>query len=166
VLVTGAGGTIGSELARQIAAFAPARLILLDSSEFLLYEIDGELRERRPDLAVVPLLGDVRDRRRVEAVIAAEQPQLVFHAAALKHVPMVEANPVEGVLTNVIGTRNVAEAARAFGVGLAVMISSDKAVDPASVMGATKRLAEAFCQALDLDEARRLRTPLTAGIRF
>ena len=109
VLVTGAGGTIGSELARQIAAFMPARLILLDSSEFLLYEIDGELRERRPELAIVPLLGDVRDRRRVEAVIALEQPQIVFHAAALKHVPMVEANPIEGVLTNVIGTRNVAE---------------------------------------------------------
>ncbi|HEX2150686.1 MAG TPA: nucleoside-diphosphate sugar epimerase/dehydratase [Stellaceae bacterium] len=155
VLVTGAGGTIGSELTRQIAAFAPARLILLDSSEFLLYEIDGELRERRPELAIVPLLGDVRDRRRVEAVIAGEQPQIVFHAGALKHVPMVEANPIEGVLTNVIGTRNVAEAARAFGAALVVMISSDKAVDPASVMGASKRLAESFCQALDLHEARR-----------
>lgn len=155
VLVTGAGGTIGSELARQIAAFAPARLILLDSSEYLLYEIDGELRERRPELAVVPLLGDVRDRRRIEAVIAGEQPQIVFHAAALKHVPMVEANPIEGVLTNVIGTRNVAELARAFGAALVVMISTDKAVDPASVMGATKRLAESFCQALDLHEARR-----------
>jgi FlaA1/EpsC-like NDP-sugar epimerase len=155
VLITGAGGTIGSELARQIAAVAPARLILIDSSEFLLYEIDGELRERWPELAIVPLLGDVRDRRRVEAVIAGEQPQIVFHAAALKHVPMVEANPVEGVLTNVIGTRNVAEAARALGTALVVMISTDKAVDPASVMGATKRLAESFCQALDLHEARR-----------
>lgn len=155
VLVTGAGGTIGSELARQIAVFAPARLILLDSSEFLLYEIDGELRERWPELAIVPLLGDVRDRRRVDTVIADEQPQIVFHAAALKHVPMVEANPVEGVLTNVIGTRNVAEAARAFGAALVVMISTDKAVNPASVMGATKRLAESFCQALDLHEASR-----------
>ena len=155
ILVTGAGGTIGSELARQIAALSPARLILLDSSEFLLYAIDGELRERWPELAIRPLLGDVRDRSRVDAVIAGEQPQIVFHAAALKHVPMVEANPIEGVLTNVVGSRNIAEIARAHGTGLVVMISTDKAVDPASVMGATKRLAEAICQALDLDEARR-----------
>jgi FlaA1/EpsC-like NDP-sugar epimerase len=155
ILVTGAGGTIGSELVRQIAALAPARLILFDNSEFLLYAINGELRERWPDLAVRPLLGDVRDRCRVDAVIADEKPQIVFHAAALKHVPMVEANPIEGVLTNVIGSRNVAEAARAHGASLVVMISTDKAVDPASVMGATKRLAEAICQALDLDTARR-----------
>ena len=114
----------------------------------------------------MPLLGDVRDRRRVEAVIAGERPQLVFHAAALKHVPMVEANPVEGVLTNVIGTRNVAEAARAFGAALVVMISTDKAVDPASVMGATKRLAERFCQALDLHEAGRGARRGLPGTRF
>ncbi len=157
ILVTGAGGTIGSELARQIAALAPARLILFDNSEFLLYAIDGELRERAPELVLRPLLGDVRDRCRVDAVIAGEAPQIVFHAAALKHVPMVEANPIEGVLTNVIGSRNLAEAARAHGAQLVVMISTDKAVDPASVMGATKRLAEAICQALDLDEARRPR---------
>ena len=163
ILVTGAGGTIGSELARQIAAFAPARLILVDNSEFLLYAIDGELRERWPDLAIRPLLGDVRDRCRVDAVIAGEEPQIVFHAAALKHVPMVEANPIEGVLTNVIGSRNVAEAARAHGAQLVVMISTDKAVDPSSVMGATKRLAERICQALDLDEVRRARGP---GTRF
>jgi FlaA1/EpsC-like NDP-sugar epimerase len=157
VLVTGAGGTIGSELVRQIA-----RLVLVDSSEFLLYSIDGELRERGPSLVIEPVLADVRDRRRVDAVMVREQPQIVFHAAALKHVPMVEANPIEGVLTNVIGSRNVAEAARAVGAGLVVLISSDKAVDPASVMGATKRLAEAFCQALDLYEARRG----AAGTRF
>jgi O-antigen biosynthesis protein WbqV len=97
------------------------------------------------------LLGDVRERVRVDAVIAAEQPQIVFHAAALKHVPIVEANPLEGVLTNVIGSRNVAEAARAHGVGLVVMISTDKAVDPASVMGATKRLAEMCVQSLQAE---------------
>ena len=155
ILVTGAGGTIGSELARQIAALAPARLILIDNSEYLLYAIDRELGERWPDIVVSPVLADVRDRTRVEAIIAGERPQIVFHAAALKHVPMVEANPVEGVLTNVIGSRNVAEAARANGVPLIVMISTDKAVNPANVMGASKRLAEAICQALDLDEARR-----------
>jgi FlaA1/EpsC-like NDP-sugar epimerase len=163
ILVTGAGGTIGSELARQIAALAPARLILVDNSEFLLYTIHGELAERWPELALRPLLADVRDRTRIELVIAGEQPQIVFHAAALKHVPMVEANPIEGVLTNVIGSRNVAEAARSFGAALVVMISTDKAVDPASVMGATKRLAEGFCQALDLQEARRRPAP---GTRF
>jgi len=162
VLVTGAGGTIGSELVRQIAALAPARLTLVDSSEFLLYSIDGELRERHPALSVEPVLADVRDRRRIDAVMAREQPQIVFHAAALKHVPMVEAHPIEGVLTNVIGSRNVAEASRGLGVALVVLVSSDKAVDPASVMGATKRLAEAFCQALDLHEARRG----VAGTRF
>src|SRR3954452_21056379 len=155
VLVTGAGGTIGSELARQVAQFAPARLILLDNGEFLLYAIDSELREAFPSLPLRPLLGDVRDRLRIDEVMARERPQIVFHAAALKHVPMVEANPLEGVLTNVIGSRNVGEAARAQGARLVVMISTDKAVDPASVMGATKRLAEATCQALDLVEARR-----------
>ena len=116
VLVTGAGGTIGGELGRQIAAFRAGRLILVDNGEFLLYAIDGELRERWPS-AAPPALADVRDRVRVDAVFAGEQPEIVFHAAALKHVPMVEANPVEGVLTNVIGSRNVAEASRAFGAG-------------------------------------------------
>jgi O-antigen biosynthesis protein WbqV len=165
VLVTGAGGTIGSELARQLAALAPSRLILFDNGEFLLYAIDGELRERHAELALRPLLGDVRDRRRVDEVLAAERPEIVFHAAALKHVPMVELNPVEGVLTNVIGSRNVAEAARAHGVGLVVQISTDKAVNPTSVMGATKRIAEAICQALDLQEAQR-RGRSGAGTRF
>jgi FlaA1/EpsC-like NDP-sugar epimerase len=162
ILVTGAGGTIGSELARQIAALMPERLVLVDNSEFLLYAIDGELRERWPELAIRPLLADMRERVRVDAVVAREQPQIVFHAAALKHVPIVEANPIEGVLTNVIGSRNLAEAARAHGARLVVMISTDKAVDPASVMGATKRLAEAICQALDLHEARRA----APGTRF
>jgi O-antigen biosynthesis protein WbqV len=164
ILVTGAGGTIGSELARQIAALGPARLILVDNGEFLLYSINSELGERYPELAVRPVLGDVRDRGRIESIIVGEDPQIVFHAAALKHVHIVEAHPIEGVLTNVIGTRNVAEAARAHGVGLVVMISTDKAVNPASVMGATKRLAEGFCQALDLAEARRPAAPVIGAI--
>jgi len=164
VLVTGAGGTIGSELARQIAALGPARLILVDNGEFLLYSINSELGERYPELAIRPILGDVRDRGRIESIIVGEDPQIVFHAAALKHVHIVEAHPIEGVLTNVIGTRNVAEAARAHGVGLVVMISTDKAVNPGSVMGATKRLAESFCQALDLAEARRPAAPAISAI--
>jgi O-antigen biosynthesis protein WbqV len=155
VLVTGAGGTIGAELARQIAALAPRRLTLVDNSEFALYAIDLELRERFPAMVRVPLLRDVRERGQIDEIMAAEQPEIVFHAAALKHLPLVEANPIEGALTNVVGSRNVAEAARAHGVLRVVMISTDKAVNPTSVMGATKRLAESFCQALDLHEARR-----------
>ena len=155
VLVTGAGGTIGAELARQVAAFSPSRLVLLDNSEFALYAIDAELREHFPGLVQLPLLRDVRERRQIDEIVAAERPEIVFHAAALKHLPMVEANSLEGVLTNIVGSRNVAEAARACGAALVVMISTDKAVNPTSVMGATKRLAESFGQALDLYEARR-----------
>src|SRR6516162_2078815 len=165
ILVTGAGGTIGAELARQIAVFAPGRLVLVDNSEFALYGIELELRECFPTSITVPLLRDVRERAQVDEVIEAEKPEIVFHAAALKHLPMVEANPIEGVLTNVIGSRNVAEAARAFGASLVVMISTDKAVNPTSVLGATKRLAESFCQALDLHEARR-RGPSGQGTRY
>jgi len=165
ILVTGAGGTIGAELTRQIAALSPGRLVLLDNSEFALYSIETELRERFPTLSPVSLLRDVRDRAQIDEVAAAEKPEIVFHAAALKHLPMVEANPIEGVLTNVVGSRNVAEAARAFGSVLVVMISTDKAVNPTSVMGATKRVAESFCQALDLHEARR-RSPLSHGTRY
>ena len=151
VLITGAGGTIGSELARQIAALHPNQLIPTDSSEFNLYAIDLELRERHPDLRFQPILCDMRDRDRVMAIFAAERPELVFHAAALKHVPMVEMNPSEGILTNVVGTRNLADAAAQYGALAMVQVSTDKAVKPTSVMGATKRLAEFYCQALDLE---------------
>ncbi|HET6519071.1 MAG TPA: polysaccharide biosynthesis protein [Geminicoccaceae bacterium] len=150
VLVTGAGGTIGGELCRQIAALRPAELVLLDHGEFNLYRIELELRERTPGAAVEALIGDVRDAGRVERIFAEHRPELVFHAAALKHVPLVEANPVEGVLTNVLGARVVADAARAHGALAVVQVSTDKAVNPTSVMGATKRIAESYCQALDL----------------
>ena len=166
VMVTGAGGTIGGELVRQIAALAPAQLTLLDNSEFELYEIDLALGERHPKLARQAVLADVRDRARVEAVFAEARPELVFHAAALKHVPMVEAHPAEGVLTNVLGTRHVADACRAAGVPAMVLISTDKAVNPSSVMGATKRLAESYCQALDIAEARHAGGTRFVTVRF
>jgi O-antigen biosynthesis protein WbqV len=150
VLVTGAGGSIGGELVRQIAELGPASLALVDHSEFALYAIDLELGERAPGLARAAILADVRDRARLDAVFAAERPELVFHAAALKHLPMVEAHPAEGALTNAVGTRHVAELARQHGARAMVAISTDKAVNPSSAMGATKRLAESFCQALDL----------------
>jgi len=149
VLVTGAGGTIGSELVRQIVDFEPAELVLLDASEYQLYQIDMEVKERAPDLPRSAVLGDVRDRGRIEDVIRRVQPALVFHAAALKHVPMVESNPMEGMLTNTVGSRIVADACRAAGVDCMVQISTDKVVNPHNVMGATKRLAEAYIQALD-----------------
>jgi O-antigen biosynthesis protein WbqV len=150
VIVTGAGGTIGSELARQVAALGPERLILVDNGEYALWLIDLELGERHPHVPRVSLLADIRDEPRIRAVFEQYRPELVFHAAALKHVPMVEANPVEGLLTNVAGTRHVADAGRASGARAMVLISTDKAVNPTSLMGATKRLAEMYCQALDI----------------
>ncbi|WOI12274.1 nucleoside-diphosphate sugar epimerase/dehydratase [Thalassospira lucentensis] len=149
VLVTGAGGSIGSELVRQIAAYGPASITLLDAGEYNLYAIDMEMAEKYPDLPRESILGDVRDRLRIDQVFAAQQPEIVFHAAAYKHVPLVEHNPNEGILTNTLGTRNVAEACRAAGVETMVLISTDKAVNPANVMGASKRLAECYCQALE-----------------
>ncbi|MEO1090857.1 MAG: nucleoside-diphosphate sugar epimerase/dehydratase [Pseudomonadota bacterium] len=150
VVVTGAGGSIGSELVRQVAARGPSRLLLLDHTEHALYEIDLDLSVRFPEVVRVPVLGDVRDRQRIQSLFLRERPTVVFHAAALKHVPLVEANPCEGILTNVIGTQVVADAAVAAGVGKMVMISTDKAIRPVSVMGATKRAAEAYCQAVDV----------------
>ncbi|MFL2687468.1 MAG: polysaccharide biosynthesis protein [Alphaproteobacteria bacterium] len=152
VLITGAGGTIGSELVRQVSDLDPAQIILLDSAEYHLYQIEMELSERRPDLAREAILGSVRDQARIENVVTHFKPSLVFHAAALKHVPIVEANPMEGVLTNTIGSQIVADACRNGGVDLMVQISTDKAVNPTNVMGATKRLAESYCQALDVAE--------------
>jgi O-antigen biosynthesis protein WbqV len=165
VLVTGAGGTIGAELVRQIADAGPASLALLDASEYQLYQIDMELAEGHPSLARSAYLGDVRDRSRIGAVFAAAEPELVFHAAALKHVPMVEANPLEGVLTNAVGSRVVADACREAGVACMVQISTDKVVNPTNVMGATKRIAEAYIQALD-PVSRREGGPHYVVVRF
>lgn len=150
VLVTGAGGSIGSELARQISALRPETLTLLDSCEYNLYRVEMEAREAHPALTVRAMIGDVRDAARLAQVFRDSRPQLVFHAAAIKHVPLAEANAREAILTNVIGTRLVADCAAKAEVLAMVLISTDKAVHPANVMGATKRLAEMYCQALDL----------------
>ncbi|HEX7948683.1 MAG TPA: nucleoside-diphosphate sugar epimerase/dehydratase, partial [Phenylobacterium sp.] len=147
VLITGAGGSIGSELCRQAATFGCGHLILLDYSETALFEIEREMRETFPHIGLKSVLCDVRNAGRLTGAFERERPDLVFHAAALKHVSMVERNPIEGVLTNIIGTWNVCEAAKACGAGQMVLISTDKAVDPSNVMGATKRMAEAVVQA-------------------
>ncbi len=149
VLVTGAGGTIGSELARQVAVLAPAHLTILDNNEYALWRIDLELGESYPALARRPVIADVRDEPRLRTVFSDARPELVFHAAALKHVPMVEANPGEGLLTNVCGTRAVVDAAAAAGAVVTILVSTDKAVNPSSLMGASKRLAEMYCQSVD-----------------
>lgn len=166
VLVTGAGGTIGSELTRQIAALGPAELTMVDAGEFNLYTIDGEIRGRFPKLPCNSVIADVRDRARILALFQQTRPDLVFHAAALKHVPLVEANPEEGVLTNAIGTRNVADAARTAGTRAMVLISTDKAINPSSVMGATKRVAEAYCQSLDLSPGAEGASTRFMTVRF
>jgi len=153
VLVTGAGGTIGSELVRQIAALEPKHLILVEFSEYNLYRIDMEVHESFPYQSLRTLIGDVRDVTRMTQIFADEKPELVFHAAAIKHVPIAEENIRETILTNVIGTRVVADCCLASQCTAMVLISSDKAVYPSSVMGATKRLAEMYCQALDLASA-------------
>ncbi len=153
ILITGAGGTIGAELARQIAAHAPAHVSLLDNGEHALYRIDLEFTENWPEMSRRAILGDVRDAGRLAVVFARERPELVFHAAAFKHVPMVEGNPNEGVLTNVMGTANVARACLSSDVRAMVQISTDKAVNPTSVMGASKRIAEMICQGLSLSSS-------------
>jgi FlaA1/EpsC-like NDP-sugar epimerase len=148
VLVTGAGGSIGAELARQAARFRPSRLILLDRAEPALYEIDRELREAWPELRILPVMGDVTDRERMLAVFREHAPRVVAHAAAHKHVPLMETNAPEAVKNNVFGTLTVAEVAGECGAEAFILISTDKAVRPSSVMGATKRVAELVVQGL------------------
>ena len=150
VLVTGAAGSIGSELCRQIATFGVGRLILFDSAETPMHNIRLELEARFPELEFVPVVGDVRVRERVDMVYRIYRPSVVFHAAAYKHVPLMEENPCEAVMANVVGTRNVADLAVTYSVEKMVMVSTDKAVNPTNIMGASKRLAEIYIQSLGL----------------
>jgi FlaA1/EpsC-like NDP-sugar epimerase len=147
ILVTGAAGSIGSELARQVLRFGPGRLLLFDHNENGLFHVERELRALFPDAQINALIGDMTDRLRVEAVFRKYRPAVVFHAAAHKHVPMMEFNPAEAVKNNVFGTQLVADAAHDFGARAFVMVSTDKAVNPTSIMGATKRIAEMIIQA-------------------
>ncbi len=161
VLVTGAGGSIGSELCRQIARFSPESLILVERAEYHLFLIHEELLASCPDIRTVPCMADVCDKKRLEAVFEEHRPHVVFHAAAHNHVPMMEWNPCEAGKNNTIGTKEVADAADRYGVSTFVLISTDKAVNPSSVMGATKRVAEMYVQAL----SRRSKTKYLA-VRF
>jgi FlaA1/EpsC-like NDP-sugar epimerase len=152
ILVTGAGGSIGSEICRQVCKFNPKKIVLLGHGENSIYQIDMELRNQyKTDFEIVPVIADVQDRFRIFEVMEEHQPDVVYHAAAHKHVPLMEYNPKEAVKNNVIGTKNVAEAADTFGIGTFVLVSSDKAVNPTNVMGSTKRIAEMVIQNLDKD---------------
>ncbi len=161
VLVTGAGGSIGSELARQLVRFGPRALVLAERSENALFMIERDLLARAPDMQVIPRVVDVRDEAAIARLFATQRPQVVFHAAAHKHVPMMERHPSEAVINNVLGTRTVGDAAHRAGCETFVFISTDKAVNPTSVMGATKRAGELYVQAM----ARRSRTRFVA-VRF
>ncbi len=150
IMVTGAAGSIGSELCRQLATFGIKRLILLDNAETPLHNTRLEFESKFPDLDFVPVIGDVRQEARMEYIFSRFKPQIVFHAAAYKHVPLMEENPCEAVLVNVVGSRQIADKCVQHGVELMVMVSTDKAVNPTNIMGCTKRLAEIYVQSLGL----------------
>lgn len=165
VLITGAGGSIGSELARQVAALGPSFLTLADSSEYALYTIDMEMQEHWPDIPRRACIIDVRNRDRVRDLFSLTGPEVVLHAAALKHVPLVEQNPLEGIYTNTLGTAIVAKACQEHGTSIMVQISTDKAVNPTNVMGASKRMAEMICQSMDVEGCEQGRTRFVT-VRF
>lgn len=149
ILITGAGGYIGSAIAHLVAELAPRRVVLVDNSELALYEVDRALRFANPDLAIVLAFCDIRDSTGLERLFAREHPDIVIHTAALKHLPVLEVHPRDAVLTNVLGTANLAACCLSHGVRAMVHISTDKAADPVSVLGASKRAAEAILQAAD-----------------
>jgi FlaA1/EpsC-like NDP-sugar epimerase len=151
VLVTGGGGSIGSELCRQIAALSPKKLIILDIYENNAYEIENELKRKYPEMDLLTLIASVRDQKKIDRIFKAEKPETVFHAAAHKHVPLMETSPEEAIKNNVFGTLNVAVAARNVGTEKFILISTDKAVNPTNIMGASKRLCEMIVQTLDAD---------------
>jgi O-antigen biosynthesis protein WbqV len=157
VFITGGGGTIGGELARQCAALGPSELTIYDASEFNVFEIDQELSRAYPNVTRRMVIGDVRDEVRLEQAMREAEPDVVIHAAALKHVPLMEQNPNEAILTNVLGARRCATIAATLNVKSFTFISTDKAVNPTNVMGATKRAAELFIQAF---------APTAPGTRF
>ncbi len=148
VLITGACGSIGSEIVRQVANYGASKIVLFDQAETPMHDVSIEIRKSYPDADIELFMGDVRNRERLEEAFAKFHPCYVFHAAAYKHVPMMEINPTEAILANVMGTRNVADVALKYGVYKFVMISTDKAVNPTNIMGCTKRLAEIYCQSL------------------
>jgi len=158
VLVTGAAGSIGSEICRQVALFRPDQLILMDQAETPLYEIEKELTASFPELRILPLLADVRDRHKLEVAFRQFTPEVVFHAAAYKHVTMLEYNPSQAILNNLEGTKNVADMAHLHNVNNFVLISTDKAVNPTNVLGASKRAAELYVQSLSLTSHTRFTT--------
>lgn len=150
ILVTGAAGSIGSELCRQLAKLGASKLIMFDSAETPMHNLRLEFEDCYPDLESIPIVGDVRNKKRIDYVMRTHHPQIVFHAAAYKHVPLMEENPCEAVHTNVIGSRNVADKCLEYDVDMMVMISTDKAVNPTNIMGCSKRLAEIYVQSLGL----------------
>lgn len=155
VMITGACGSIGSEIVRQVATYKAKKIILVDQAETPMHDMALEMKEKFPEADIVLFMGDVQNRDRMERAFAEYRPRFVFHAAAYKHVPMMELNPSEAVLTNVMGTKNIADLALKYDVYKFVMISTDKAVNPTNVMGCTKRLAEAYTQSLFFDAKRK-----------
>jgi len=166
VLVTGAGGTIGGELARQLASFRPGKLILLDNNEFNLYKIEQQIRESFPAIQVFMSLCDVRNLSEIKRVFKKHEPSIVYHAAAIKHVPIAEANPCASAHTNIIGSKNIADALCEFGAKAMVQVSTDKAVNPVGIMGASKRVGELYAQTLDLCGVDDPDAPRFMTVRF